>query len=60
MKVKFHEHAWQCPKCQRWKTIKWVAGDVRLARCCGQRFQVTSTEKTVTRSETVIVDVEPA
>lgn len=60
MKVEFREHAWQCPQCQRWKKIKWVDGNVRIARCCGQRFRVTSGEKMVTRYETIVIDVELA
>ncbi len=58
MDINFHSHAWQCPNCKQYKRIKCVEGNVRIARCCGQRYTIQSAEETYTAVRTIIVDVK--
>lgn len=55
--ITFHSHSWQCPHCHKWRRVRYVYGDIRLARCCGHKFVIKTKTVEVVRQDTVIYTV---
>lgn len=57
-KVNFHKYAWECPVCKNYKRIKGSYKDIRIARCCGVKVEISSGRVPVYSSELQITDVK--
>ncbi len=58
--VEFHEYAWGCPECGRYKGVKSTkdGSDQRIGKCCGREFLITTHIVPVTTNELQIKNVE--
>jgi hypothetical protein len=55
MKIKHHDRAWKCPKCERWNKPKNLSGMERITKCrCGYKAIIRTLSVPVIRHETKI------
>jgi len=58
MEIDFHDRAWQCPICKKWKYVKDMGKSSVIAKCCGRKFRVITCHRKRVVQDHIIIAVD--